>query len=70
MIGHLKMFDLLSSGHTVTHRYPAKFLPNVVKKLIENYANKDGIIADLFAGCWYNIGGSKGSWYCICRDRY
>ena len=33
------------------HRYPAKFLPNVVKKLIENYANKDGIIADLFAGC-------------------
>ena len=33
------------------HRYPAKFLPNVVKKLIEIYANNDGIIVDLFAGC-------------------
>lgn len=33
------------------HRYPAKFLPNVVKKLIENYASQDFIIADLFAGC-------------------
>lgn len=33
------------------HRYPAKFLPNVVKKLIENYASNDFVIADLFAGC-------------------
>lgn len=33
------------------HRYPAKFLPNVVKKLIENYASIDFVIADLFAGC-------------------
>lgn len=33
------------------HRYPAKFLPNVVKKLMENYASQDFIIADLFAGC-------------------
>lgn len=33
------------------HRYPAKFLPNVVKKLIENYASQDFVIADLFAGC-------------------
>ncbi len=33
------------------HRYPAKFLPNVVKKLIEEYALEDEYIADIFAGC-------------------
>ena len=33
------------------HRYPAKFLPNVVKKLIETYAMGHGTIADVFAGC-------------------
>lgn len=33
------------------HRYPAKFLPNVVKKLIETYAINNGTIADVFAGC-------------------
>ncbi|MDE6493580.1 MAG: site-specific DNA-methyltransferase [Bacteroidales bacterium] len=33
------------------HRYPAKFLPNVVKKLIESYASPDFVVADLFAGC-------------------
>lgn len=33
------------------HRYPAKFLPNIVKKLIEEYATDDSIVADIFAGC-------------------
>lgn len=33
------------------HRYPAKFLPNVVKKIIEEYAPNCKVIADLFAGC-------------------
>lgn len=34
------------------HRYPAKFLPNVVKKIIEDYSPDNcNIIADLFAGC-------------------
>lgn len=33
------------------HRYPAKFLPNLVKKLIEEYTEKNDLIADLFAGC-------------------
>ena len=33
------------------HRYPAKFLPNIVKKLIETYAFNNGTIADMFAGC-------------------
>lgn len=33
------------------HRYPAKFLPNVVKKIIDGYAPNCNFIADLFAGC-------------------
>ena len=33
------------------HRYPAKFLPNVVKKIIEDFAPNCLSIADLFAGC-------------------
>lgn len=47
-------FDNVRSTEQWTHgyhRYPAKFLPNVVKKLIEKYATTDGVIADLFAGC-------------------
>lgn len=33
------------------HRYPAKFLPNVVKKLIEQYVSQNDVVVDLFAGC-------------------
>ena len=34
------------------HRYPAKFLPNVVRKIIEEHSPTNcKIIADLFAGC-------------------
>lgn len=33
------------------HRYPAKFLPNVVKKIIEDYGPSDCVVADFFAGC-------------------
>ncbi|MCK9480305.1 MAG: site-specific DNA-methyltransferase [Bacteroidia bacterium] len=33
------------------HRYPAKFLPNLVKKLIEEYTQENDLVADLFAGC-------------------
>jgi len=33
------------------HRYPAKFLPDLVRKLINNYSNENDIVADLFAGC-------------------
>ncbi len=33
------------------HRYPAKFLPNLVQKLIEEYTTEDDLVADLFAGC-------------------
>lgn len=33
------------------HRYPAKFLPDVVRKIIDEYAKGSNLIADLFAGC-------------------
>lgn len=34
------------------HRYPAKFLPNVVRKIIEEHSPSNcRVIADLFAGC-------------------
>ena len=33
------------------HRYPAKFLPDVVRKIMEDYAQGSSLIADLFAGC-------------------
>jgi len=33
------------------HRYPAKFLPDVVKKIMEDYTPKSNVVADLFAGC-------------------
>ena len=34
------------------HRYPAKFIPQIVRKLIEDYApSKTQIICDPFGGC-------------------
>jgi DNA modification methylase len=33
------------------HRYPAKFIPQVVKKLLEDYTNEGDRVADVFAGC-------------------
>lgn len=33
------------------HRYPAKFLPNIVKKIIEDHTNVGDTVADVFAGC-------------------
>lgn len=33
------------------HRYPAKFLPNLVKKIIEDYTRPTDLVADFFAGC-------------------
>lgn len=41
------------------HRYPAKFLPNLVAKLIEEYSKDEDIIADLFAGCGTTLVESK-----------
>ena len=48
-------FDNIRSTEQLTHgyhRYPAKFLPNVVKKIIEDHSPANcNVIADLFAGC-------------------
>jgi len=33
------------------HRYPAKFLPNLVKKIIEAYTQPTDLVVDFFAGC-------------------
>ena len=33
------------------HRYPAKFIPQVVQKLLETYTEPGDKIADVFAGC-------------------
>ncbi len=41
------------------HRYPAKFIPQIVKKLIETYTNEGDKIADLFAGCGTTLVESK-----------
>ncbi|WP_179345006.1 DNA methyltransferase [Winogradskyella ursingii] len=41
------------------HRYPAKFLPNLVKKIIEDHTNPGDVIADLFAGCGTTLVESK-----------
>lgn len=41
------------------HRYPAKFLPNLVKKIIEDYTQKDDLVADFFAGCGTTLVESK-----------
>lgn len=46
--GNVRSVEQWTHGY---HRYPAKFLPNVVKKLIEQYIKPDDVIADLFAGC-------------------
>ncbi|MBQ0088394.1 MAG: DNA adenine methylase [Prevotellaceae bacterium] len=45
------------------HRYPAKFLPNVVKKLIDDFALKGAMIADPFAGCGTTLVEAKAHGY-------
>lgn len=41
------------------HRYPAKFLPNLVQKIIEEHTQDGDVIADLFAGCGTTLVESK-----------
>lgn len=52
----VKSIDRFSHGY---HRYPAKFLPQLVKKIIETYSVKDAIIVDVFAGCGTTLVESK-----------
>jgi DNA modification methylase len=48
--------DNLTHGY---HRYPAKFIPQIVKKLIETYTKPEDKIADVFAGCGTTLVESK-----------
>lgn len=41
------------------HRYPAKFIPQIVKKLIEKHTEKGDKIVDVFAGCGTTLVESK-----------
>jgi DNA modification methylase len=41
------------------HRYPAKFLPQLVKKIIETYSLPGDVIGDVFAGCGTTLVESK-----------
>jgi len=41
------------------HRYPAKFVPSLVRKIIENYSQDNGTVIDLFAGCGTTLVESK-----------
>ena len=41
------------------HRYPAKFIPQIVKKLIELYTVEGDKIVDVFAGCGTTLVESK-----------
>jgi DNA modification methylase len=41
------------------HRYPAKFVPDLVKKLIENYTKPGELVGDVFAGCGTSLVEAK-----------
>lgn len=51
-----RSIEHLSHGY---HRYPAKFIPQIVKKLIETYTVKGDKIVDVFAGCGTTLVESK-----------
>jgi len=41
------------------HRYPAKFIPNIVEKLLNDFTKKDDLILDPFGGCGTTLVESK-----------
>lgn len=41
------------------HRYPAKFIPQIVERLIAQYARRDSIVCDPFGGCGTTLVESK-----------
>lgn len=41
------------------HRYPAKFIPNIVEKLLNDFTDKDDIVLDPFGGCGTTLVESK-----------
>src|SRR5678816_4445727 len=46
---HLKQGDTLWGPHGY-HRYPAKFIPQLVRCIIEEYSNKGALVGDPFLG--------------------
>jgi DNA modification methylase len=51
-----RSIDSFTHGY---HRYPARFLPHLVGKLIETYSSERDLIADFFAGCGTTLVESK-----------
>lgn len=45
------------------HRYPAKFIPNIVRRLVEDFTTTDNIICDPFGGCGTTLVEAK----LLCR---
>jgi len=41
------------------HRYPAKFIPQIVSRLIEKYTEEDDLVVDPFGGCGTTLVESK-----------
>lgn len=41
------------------HRYPAKFIPNIVEKLLSDFTEKGDLILDPFGGCGTTLVESK-----------
>jgi len=41
------------------HRYPAKFIPQIVSRLVEKYTKEDDLIIDPFGGCGTTLVESK-----------
>jgi DNA modification methylase len=41
------------------HRYPAKFIPQIVSRLVEKYTKKGDLVVDPFGGCGTTLVESK-----------
>jgi len=46
------------------HRYPAKFIPQIVSRLIEKYTKEGDLVVDSFGGCGTTLVESK----VMCRS--
>lgn len=46
------------------HRYPAKFIPQIVSRLVEKYTKKGDLVVDPFGGCGTTLVESK----IMCRS--
>lgn len=53
-----KKFNTSYATHSY-HRYPAKFIPQIVSNLLEDYTQKNDLILDPFGGCGTTLVESK-----------